>query len=315
MSFEERNRMSVPVQGLIANPCLPIVRFSMLMAVLRRHLHWKQSQTTQPQQIVGGTDEVGMQLHSGNAAKACAPQATPALHPAEDLLDPLALSLTDPVALMSRGASIQPRSVTSLDLRYVRTDATAAQKLHEGLAVIALVRTQTGGLEALASLTLEQLCRGGRLAFQGRAHADVHAQSVAVLHERVSAKAQLGFFALTFARRLSLRITRRGMRVVGAWATAKIHPTTTIRGRRRPVFGLEALLSGPCLDQRPIHRQMIRAQQPLSPCDLHDGIEEALCQILVHQALAQAREVGLVQPRILKTHIQEPAKQNVVVEH
>jgi len=37
--------------------------------------------------------------------------------------------------------------------------------------------------------------------------------------------------------------------------------------------------------------------------------------VLAHQPLAQASEVGLIQPRILQTHVQEPAEQNVVVEH
>src|SRR5262249_22618654 len=148
----------------------------------------------QPQQVVGGADEVGMQLHASDAAEARATQTTPALHPAEDLFDPLALSLADPVTRMPCRTSVQPRSPAPVNLGNVRANAAAAQKIHKRLAVITLLATETRRLQALAGLALEQRGRCGRLALKRRAHADVHAQPVAVLHERVSAKTQLGFF-------------------------------------------------------------------------------------------------------------------------
>jgi hypothetical protein len=61
--------------------------------------------------------------------------------------------------------------------------------------MIALVRTQAGGLLVLASLGLEKFsCR--RLPLEHRGHADVYAQPIAVLYQDMSAKAQLGFFIL-----------------------------------------------------------------------------------------------------------------------
>ena len=88
-------------------------------------------------------------------------QSAPALHPAEDLCHPLALSLTDPIAVMPRRASIEAGGVAALDLGDVRADVPAAQKLDKGLAVIAFVASQAPRLAPLASLTLEQLGRRG----------------------------------------------------------------------------------------------------------------------------------------------------------
>src|SRR5579863_8496490 len=230
----------------------------MLNPNLQRHLSWERSQSAEPQQVVGSADKMGMQLHSSDAAKARATQPAPALHPAEDLLDPLALSLADRVTGVASGARIQPRGVAALNLRDVRADAAAAQPHHEGLVVIALVRAQTDWLQTLAPLALEQLGGRGAFGLQCRAHADIHAQSVAVLHQGMSAKAQLRFLAGPLARGLGLRIGIGGMGVVAARAAAKVHPTPTVRGRRWTVLGPEALLSRPRLDQCAVHGQMLR---------------------------------------------------------
>src|SRR6516164_730568 len=142
MRFEERNKMLGSVEGSNASSCTLFPPFSLFIAVLQRHLRWERSQTTKAQQVVSGADEVSMQLHSGDAAKTRPAQATPALHPAENLFDPLALSLAYPVALMPRRASVQPRSVAAIDLGNVRANATPAQKIHKRFAVVTLVGTE-----------------------------------------------------------------------------------------------------------------------------------------------------------------------------
>lgn len=92
-----------------------------------------------------------------------------------------------------------------------RADALAAQELDERLAVITLVIPEAGGLAALAALSLQQFCRSRRLRLDRRAHTNIEAQPVAVLHEGMAAKAQLDLFPLTLTDRLRLRI-RRGIR-------------------------------------------------------------------------------------------------------
>src|SRR5215469_8520829 len=131
MRFAVGNKMLRSIAGSSASSCMRFRPFSMLIAVLQRHLRWERSQTTQPQQVVGGADEVGMQLHASDAAEARATQTTPALHPAEDLFDPFALSLADPVARMPCRTSVQPRSPAPVNLGNVRANAAAAQKMHK----------------------------------------------------------------------------------------------------------------------------------------------------------------------------------------
>src|SRR5437588_12247706 len=264
------------------------------MVILNRHLSRDRSQSTDAQQVVGGSDQVRVQLHTGEAAEAGAAQAAVRLHPTEDLFDALALLLADPVARVPRGPSVKTGSVPSIDLREVRTDGLAAQKVDERRAVVTLISPQAAGLEALAQLALHERDRRGRLGLERRTDSTVHAQPIAVLHERMAAEAQLRLFPFTLAGRLGLRIRRRAVRVVGARAATKVDPTATIARWRRSVLGLEALRSGPGLDQRPVHGQMIRGQQILFPRHLDDRIEEPLRQVFLHQPLAQPREVRLV---------------------
>src|SRR3974377_2355014 len=173
MSIERSNKILMSVADSIAGLYKRFPCSSMLIAELQRHLPWERSQTTQPQQVIGRAHKVGVQLHAGNATKARATQSAPALHPAEDLLDPLALSLADPVALMPSRTVIEPWGMRALDLNNVRAGAPGAKEVHKGLAVIPLVAAETRRLQTLAGLALEQLCRRSRLALQHRAHADV----------------------------------------------------------------------------------------------------------------------------------------------
>src|SRR5882762_4141134 len=269
------------------------------MAILNRHLSWDWSQSTEAQQVVGRSDQVRVQLHAGEAAEACAAQAPVRLHPTEDLLDPLALLLADPVARMARGANVEPCSAASVNLRDVWPDGLVAQEIDERRAVVTLISPQAAGLQALAQLALHKRDRCGRLGLERRTHPDIEAQSVAVLHEGVTTKAQLRFLAFASAGGRGLRISRGGMRVVRARRAAKIHSPSAIRGWRRSVLGLIALGARPRLDQRAIHRQMLRRQQVLFPRHFDDRIEEALRQVLLHQPLPQAREVRLIEPDIV----------------
>ena len=113
------------------------------MGKLKRYLSCGSLQGTQTQQIVGGADLVGMQLHGVDAPKARASQSAPALHPAEELLDPFALALTDPVTGVPGSTRIQSRRAATFDLRHVRPNALAAQERDERLVVVPLVGTGT----------------------------------------------------------------------------------------------------------------------------------------------------------------------------
>ena len=95
-------------------------RDSWSIGILKRHLSWDRSQSTEAQQLVGSADEVGVQLDASDAAKASATKPAPALHPTKDIFNASALSLTDPVTGVPSGAPIRPRCASALDLRQVR---------------------------------------------------------------------------------------------------------------------------------------------------------------------------------------------------
>src|SRR5688572_21646228 len=62
------------------------------------------------EQVVGGADEVGGELRPLDAAESRLAEATDGLPPAEDLLDELALALTDRVVGMPRGSRVDSRA-------------------------------------------------------------------------------------------------------------------------------------------------------------------------------------------------------------
>src|SRR5665213_3542497 len=196
--------------------------------VVKRHLSCGGRKATETQQVVGRTDQMSVQLDTSDAAHAHATQAAVGFHPAEDFFDPFSLSLAYPVASVPSGTRIESGRLAVLDLRDVRRDALATQERHKVFGVIALVGTERARSQPLAGLAIEQVGGSGRFALQRRTHADVQAQPVAVLHERVPAEAQLGLLAFALAGRHRFRIRRRAMRIVGAGAAAKVHTAPSI---------------------------------------------------------------------------------------
>ncbi len=71
----------------------------------------------------------------------------------------------------------------------------------------------------------------------------------------------------------------------------------------------------PRLDQGSIDGEVLVAEQILTARLLDHRIEELAGGVLAHQPRAQARKVRLVQAAFVQAHVQEPAEQDVVVEH
>ena len=70
-----------------------------LVSPVHFRVHWaqlscKRLQPTHAQQVVGAADQVRLQLHARDAACKSFAQSPIGLHPAEDLLDAFAFSLT-----------------------------------------------------------------------------------------------------------------------------------------------------------------------------------------------------------------------------
>src|SRR5215831_16411842 len=85
-----------------------------------------------------------------------------------------------------------------------------------------------------------------------------------------------------------LGIGRRGMRVVAPSLAVKIHRRIAgvIRWRRHLVLALEALESGPGLEQRAVHREVLARQQAAPPGLRDDLLKERHGDLAVKQTLA-----------------------------
>src|SRR5208283_4886771 len=229
------------------------------MRLLRRHLSCQRLQTREPEQVVRRADQVGVQLHAANAPHQGTAQAAVGFHPAEDLFNALALALAHGVATMPRGAAIQSWGLATIDHREVRCDFAPAQMRHEILAVIALVGAQRADPYPLAPLPLQHGFGGLRLGLNSRGDLEVDAQAVAILHQRMTAIAELGFLALAFAHELGVGVSRRGMGGVGTPLTTDVDHALIVWAAaiRRAVLAAHALRRrGPGFDERTVDGEM-----------------------------------------------------------
>src|SRR5690606_23045256 len=113
----------------------------------RRRSRRAPEQPREAQQVVSGASEVGAELRSFDASVARLSQPTDGLHPAEDLLDLLPASLAVPVPDLAREWRVDVR-VLALPSD-VRNDAFDVDIVHKVGGVVALVRAERGGQEAL----------------------------------------------------------------------------------------------------------------------------------------------------------------------
>ena len=122
---------------------------------------------------------------------------------------------------------------------------------------------------------------------------------------------------------LLLRYSRASGSVVEAWVSFErfcavpLHLGVAARRRlrrRRAVFGFEALVRRPRLQQGPVDGEVlardVAAQLGLAD---HRG-EELVRDLVLQQALAVLGERGRVERRLVDAHVQEPLEQQVVVE-
>src|ERR1019366_5547678 len=93
-----------------------------------------------PQQVVGGADQVGGETGPLEASIARAAEVPDRLDPAEDLLDPLAHSLANCVSRPTGGAMVEHRAPQPPFIaRHVWSDIERAAACHERRGVVALV--------------------------------------------------------------------------------------------------------------------------------------------------------------------------------
>ena len=209
----------------------------------RAYLSCARLQSRHSEQVVRGSDHVSSELRLHQPDETALPEPTHRLHPAEDLFDPLSLSLADGVALMSRGARIQTRSPALLDSRNVRGDVSRSEQADESLVVIALVSPERAhALPSLAS-AIKHGRRGLGLKQRRIGDRQIDEQSASVLHQRVRPEAELGGLAIALAHQLRLRVGARFVRGVGSLLAPEVHHARAVTPGARwlTILSLQAL--------------------------------------------------------------------------
>lgn len=173
----------------------------------------------------------------------------------------------------------------------MRRDLALAQVLDELAHVIGLVGPERDAPPRLAALQHGE--RGLALGCaRGLGDAAIHGQAVTVLHQRMAHVAQLRRLTVALLVEPRLRVARALVRVVGALLLVKAAlgvATGSIRIVVAAILAAEALDRGQGLDQRPVHREVIRRQQPIP----------VLC------------EARMVPGRLVNAEPHEPAEQKV----
>src|SRR5882672_9325272 len=258
----------------------------------------QRRQARHAQEVVGARCEVGVELRAIEAHEATLSHAGNGLEPAEDLLDALAMTLTDPVTRMACRPSIETRRASALDAGNVRADLVLAQIANQSPAAVAFVGAEGERANALAALSAQQRHRRHGLRPSRIGQLEIHTQPLPVIHERVGAKAELGRLAPAAAHEFGLGVGGADMRVVGASLASKIHHPSAVAARawRGSALLLQALEARPRLDQSRVHGEVLGREQLLAARQANDRLEEATAHITAREALAQTREVRLIEP-------------------
>src|SRR5438105_3739908 len=278
------------------------------------------SQGPDPDQVVGGAGEQQPLAVALTPDVPELPATAHGLHPAEDLLDPLAHPLADRVAGMPSGATVDGAAAVGGVPRQVRGDRQLAASGHEPASVVATI---PGDGEppppTSASLTAEQIqaclafCEAG-----GLEKIQVDDQPVAVLHQNVPRVVELGLLGVALARQASLGIGDRGVGGVAALLAPVVDvrvATTTTSGRAAvAVLGPEALHRGPCLQERSVHGEVLVREVAPHPGLFHHGGEELGRDLVPQQPVPILREGAVVEAAVLNAQAQEPLEEQVVTQ-
>jgi hypothetical protein len=274
-------------------------------------------QTRHSEQVIRGADDVGGKLGLRQTHEAALTQAANRLHPAEDLLHPFALTLADGVALVACRARVKSRRAATLHPGDVGRDLASSEQRDEGLGVIALVGAERAHVLASVTSAVDQRrsCLG--LGKGGIGYGQIDEQAVAILHQRVCRIGQLRRLSVALAHKLGLRIGARLVGGVTALLAAEIDHSRAVAtaSRRFAVLTLEALERSPRLDQCAIDGEVLIGQQTLRTRLIDHAHKEQLGDFVLDQPAAVDRERRVIERALLQIHVEEPPKQDVVVEH
>ena len=180
-------------------------------------------QSRDPEQVIGGANEIGVHLHSVASPVAGFAKSTDCLHPAEALLDSFTYPLTDRVALMTRGTRIERRASRPCEILCdMRGDLEFPTRGDELAGVITFVAAQGDSTAAGQAFVGHRDRRTPLGSAVGRLDLKIDQQAVAVLRQGVGRIVKLGLLALTLARQQCLRVSGRLMSLVGPTLTVEV---------------------------------------------------------------------------------------------
>src|SRR3990170_6377076 len=120
----------------------PFVRLPMSNRSLLRH------QLCHPQEIIGRTDKPSGQLGSVSSFESCLSESAHGFHPTENLFHSFSYPLTDLIAGVTGGPSIDGRSAFPFHVGgHMRGHLPAAEHDHKPMSVIPLIPAQGFGLD------------------------------------------------------------------------------------------------------------------------------------------------------------------------
>src|SRR5882757_920175 len=279
------------------------------------HLSCSWTHSTDAHQVVGQTGQAHQLVVTSNTPQSGLAQAPDCLAPTKELLDSFAHDLTCPIAgRFKRAFTEAGRVVTCID-GDMRSDTLCEQRFDKASRVITLIATNTLRAKTLAPLPGHQ--RQGRLRLSHtdrRSETHIADQAMAVIHQSVSGKAQLGLLTQRLAQQLRFRVRGAHMCVIAAPLALKIPIPTGVRSRTSAILRSERFHRGPGLNQRAIDTEVFIREQLKGARFAHHRVKEFQSHLFARQALAVLAERGGVERSFLKAHVQEPAEQNVVIE-
>ena len=190
-------------------------------------LHRKncEAQVSHAHQVVSGAREGEDPIHLTYATMSEFSQQRDRFQPAEAFFDALPFPLTDGIAWVPRGSPINGTPTWPLLI---------LGDMRRNIQVSAL-GDKTGSIKSFVPANRNRLAAGNLLQHHQRRIPLCRSvglknfrgdnQSVAVLHQQISAIAQFGFFAWTFARQLGIGIGRRLMRRIRSLLARESSPS------------------------------------------------------------------------------------------
>ena len=308
----------MPNQSLASDPFFP-GRLSCRPHFSGRYRR-ERKQFCHSDQVVGRCAYMSHQLIKRCPSQPCFPQPTNCLEPTKDFFHSLSFLLAHLITCPLRGPAINTGN--SFPIRYgdVRLYLVLPQKLHKFPSVIPFVSAYRLDL-SLASLPLALYLLPRTVPLSRSAclrDSDVHAESVAVLHQDVAGKTQPCSSNSSLTRQSCFRIGRALVRLVASLIAMKVHRRvsgiivsslyTFIR------LPLETLQRCPCFNQRAVYRKMLIGKKGMLTGILHDVKKELLRYFMLKQSVTILREHTMIKGGSVNVHVQKPPKQNVVIQ-